>query len=212
MRRRLKVVSMALNPMAGKPPAPAMLADIPKLISSYYTLEPDPAIAIQRVSFGTSGHRGSSLQYTFNERHILAITAAICDYRKTQGIDGPLFLAKDTHALSEPAFETALAVLCERGADGLVDADSGYTPTPALSHAILKHNQGRTTGLADGIVITPSHNPPEDGGFKYNSTDGGPADTGATKWIQDRANELLKERAQRVRRCRGARKYDYTGS
>ena len=203
---------MAIHPLAGKSPTPEMLADIPKLVTAYFTEEPDWRIETQRVSFGTSGHRGTSLNGTFNERHILAITAAICDYRKQQGIDGPLFVAKDTHALSEPAFETALAVLCERGADVLVDADSGYTPTPALSHAILKHNQGRTTGLADGIVITPSHNPPEDGGFKYNSTDGGPADSGATKWIQDRANELLKEPAQRVRRCRGARKYDYTGS
>src|SRR5215471_13230756 len=163
--------------MAGKSPTPAMLVDVPKLIAAYYMLEPDPGVEGQRVSFGTSGHRGSSVHYTFNERHILAITAAICDYRKTQGIDGPLFLAKDTHALSEPAFQTALTVLEAKGVETMVDSDGGYTPTPALSHAILTYNRDRSTGLADGIVITPSHNPPEDGGFKYNPPDGGPADT-----------------------------------
>jgi phosphoglucomutase len=190
-----------------------MLADIPKLIAAYYTLEPDPRIEAQRVSFGTSGHRGSSLHHTFNERHILAITSAIIDYRKTQGIDGPLFLAKDTHALSEPAFQTALAVLDSRGVETLVDRDGGYTPTPALSHAILTHNRERSTRLADGIVITPSHNPPEDGGFKYNPPDGGPADTAATRWIQDRANELMASVTRAPHRVNtAAQPYDYTGS
>src|ERR1051326_4962599 len=145
---------MALHPLAGKPPTAAMLADIPKLPISYFTREPDPEITGQRVSFGTSGHRGSSLRCTFNERHIMAITAAICDYRKTQGIDGPLFLGKDTHALSEPAFETALAVLVSKGIETMVDGDGGFTPTPALSHAILTYNRNRTSRLADGIVIT----------------------------------------------------------
>src|SRR5215475_6603124 len=162
---------MALDTSAGKPPASSMLANIPKLITAYFTEIPDPHIATQRVSFGTSGHRGSSLNCTFNERHILAITDAICDYRKAQGIDGPLFLAKDTHALSEPAFETAVRVLQCREVAVTIDSDGGYTPTPALSHAILAYNRGRSAGLADGIVITPSHNPPEDGGFKYNPPD-----------------------------------------
>jgi phosphoglucomutase len=204
---------MALNAMAGKSPTPAMLADIPKLIAAYYTLEPDSRIESQRVSFGTSGHRGSSLHYTFNERHILAITAAICDYRKTQGIDGPLFLAKDTHALSEPAFQTALAMLEAKGVETMIDSDGGDTPTPALSHAILTYNRERTTGLADGIVITPSHNPPEDGGFKYNPPDGGPADTSATSWIQDRANELMATVSRAPHpRTSSANRYDYVGN
>ena len=156
---------MALHSMAGKSPTPDMLANIPKLITAYFTEEPDPRVDAQCVSFGTSGHRGSSLKRTFNERHILAITEAICDYRKQQGTDGPLFLAKDTHALSEPAFESAVEVLLKRGVEVMIDQDNGYTPTPALSHAILTYNRDRSSGLADGIVITPSHNPPEDGGF-----------------------------------------------
>jgi phosphoglucomutase len=200
---------MALHPLAGKSPTPDMLADIPKLITAYFNEKPDPAVAGQRVSFGTSGHRGTSRNGTFNERHILAITAAICDYRAMQRIDGPLFLAKDTHALSEPAFETAVRVLLERDVDVLVDQDEGYTPTPALSHAILTYNRGRAAHLADGIVITPSHNPPEDGGFKYNSTNGGPADTGATGWIQKRANELLGGDLRAPARRKAPNRYDY---
>ncbi|HTS62793.1 MAG TPA: phosphoglucomutase (alpha-D-glucose-1,6-bisphosphate-dependent) [Candidatus Acidoferrales bacterium] len=201
---------MALHPMAGKPPTPEMLADIPKLITAYFVEEPDPGIETQRVSFGTSGHRGSSLKCTFNERHILAITEAICDYRSAQGIDGPLFLAKDTHALSEPAFESAVAVLLHRGVEVMTDLHGGYTPTPALSHAILTYNRHRATELADGIVITPSHNPPEDGGFKYNPPDGGPADTSATQWIQNRANALLGDRQLQRPATRGKpHPYDY---
>src|SRR5690349_12398256 len=153
---------MALHPLAGQPPPPAMLCDIARLITAYYTEKPDPGVAAQRVSFGTSGHRGSSRLGSFNEGHILAITQAICEYRKEAGVDGPLFLAKDTHALSEPAFATALEVLAANGVEVMIDGDLGYTPTPALSHAILLYNAGRTAGLADGIVITPSHNPPED--------------------------------------------------
>jgi phosphoglucomutase len=204
---------MALHALAGKPPAPGMLADIPKLIAAYYMLEPDPRVETQRVSFGTSGHRGSSLNHMFNERHILAITAAICDYRKTQGFDGPIFLAKDTHALSEPAFQTALSVLDSKGVETLVDSEGGYTPTPALSHAILSYNRGRSSRLADGIVITPSHNPPEDGGFKYNPPDGGPADTEATRWIQNRANDLMANVTRAPHRsATAAQPYDYLGN
>jgi phosphoglucomutase len=178
-----------------------MLADIPRLITAYYTGKPDPAVAAQRVSFGTSGHRGSSLLDSFNEGHILAITQAICEYRGGNGVDGPMFLAKDTHALSEPAFATALEVLAGNGVEVMIDADLGYTPTPALSHAILAYNAGRSAGVADGVVITPSHNPPEDGGFKYNPPNGGPADTDATKWIENRANEILAANLAGVRRC-----------
>jgi phosphoglucomutase len=161
------------------------------LITAYYTGRPDPTLPGQRVAFGTSGHRGSAFSDSFNESHILAITQAICGYRKRQDIDGPLFLAMDTHALSEPAFASTLEVLAANGAEVMIDQDGGYTPTPVLSHAILTYNQGRKTGLADGIVITPSHNPPEDGGFKYNPPHGGPADTATTKWIEDRANAIL---------------------
>jgi phosphoglucomutase len=197
-----------------------MLADIPRLITAYYTERPDPAVAAQRVSFGTSGHRGSSLLASFNEAHILAITQAICQYRAENGVAGPLFLAKDTHALSEPAFATALEVLAANAVDVMIDADLGYTPTPALSLAILAYNAGRDGGLADGIVITPSHNPPEDGGFKYNPPNGGPADTSATKWIEDRANQILAGGLRDVRRCVYAKalaaptthRYDYLGS
>src|SRR3954449_8562439 len=182
---------MATNPRAGKPADPSQLVNLPRLVTSYYTLKPDPAEKTQRVAFGTSGHRGSSLASAFNEDHILAITQAICRYRQQQGTTGPLFLAMDTHALSDPAFATALEVLAANNVDVMVDQDNGYTPTPALSHAILTHNRGRKDGLADGIVITPSHNPPEDGGFKYNPPSGGPADTTATKWIENHANQLL---------------------
>jgi phosphoglucomutase len=172
-----------------------MLVDVPRLITAYYSLAPDAP-----VSFGTSGHRGSSFDGSFNEGHILAITQAICEYRAANGADGPVFLAKDTHALSEPAFASALEVLAANGVDVMVDDALGYTPTPALSHAVLMYNHGRTAGLADGIVITPSHNPPADGGFKYNPPNGGPADTSATRPIQDRANQILAEGLREVRR------------
>ena len=177
-----------------------MLANIPRLITAYYTVKPDAAESSQRVSFGTSGHRGSSLDASFNEDHILAITQAICQYRRDGGATGPLFLAKDTHALSEPAFAGALEVLAANGVEVMADQDLGYTPTPALSHAILGYNRDRKDGLADGIVITPSHNPPEDGGFKYNPPNGGPADTDATRWIENRANEILRGGMGDVRR------------
>jgi phosphoglucomutase len=168
-----------------------MLVDVPRLITAYYVLRPDPAEKTQRVAFGTSGHRGSAFAGAFNEAHILAITQAICEYRSSRGVTGPLFLAKDTHALSEPAFASALEVLAANGIEVMVDQDLGYTPTPALSHAILGRNRGGAAGQADGVVITPSHNPPEDGGFKYNPPHGGPADTAATRWIEERANQLL---------------------
>jgi phosphoglucomutase len=194
-----------------------MLADIPRLITAYYTGKPDPSVPSQRVAFGTSGHRGTSLLGSFNEFHILAITQAICEYRAQNGVDGPVFLGKDTHALSEPAFATSLEVLAANGVEVQIDQDLGYTPTPALSHAILIYNRGRTAGVADGIVITPSHNPPEDGGFKYNPPSGGPADTGATKWIENRANAMLEAGLREVRRCTFAKalaastthRYDY---
>ena len=179
----------------GQHPRPETLVNVPKLLTAYYAMRPDPAVAAERVSFGTSGHRGSSLATSFNERHIAAITQAICEYRREQGTSGPLFLAQDTHALSEPAFATALEVLAANDVAVRIDEQMGYTPTPALSHAILCYNAGRKDGLADGIVITPSHNPPEDGGFKYNPPNGGPADTTATKWIENRANALIAEGA-----------------
>jgi phosphoglucomutase len=175
----------------GHLPLPENLVNIPRLLTAYYSLHPDPAIPAQRVAFGTSGHRGSAFNTAFNEDHIAAITQAICDYRRNESITGPLFLAQDTHALSEPAFATALEVLVANTIDTMVDTNLAYTPTPALSHAILTYNRGRKINLADGIVITPSHNPPEDGGFKYNPPNGGPADTTATKWIENRANEII---------------------
>jgi len=189
-----------VHPRAGRLAEASDLVNIPKLITAYYTEHPDPGVREQRVAFGTSGHRGSALAASFNEAHILAITQAICEYRKQQKTEGPLFIGKDTHALSECGFATALEVLAANGVDTMVDSADGFTPTPAVSHAILTYNRGRTSGLADGIVITPSHNPPEDGGFKYNPPHGGPADTGATKWIQDRANQLLEENLRSVRR------------
>src|SRR5512142_975409 len=164
------------NPLAGRPPPPSMLVDVPRLVTAYYTGVPDPAVAAQRVAFGTSGHRGSAFDLTFNERHVLAIGQAICDYRKLRGVDGPLFLGIDTHALSVPACASALEVLAANGVEVMLAQGDDYTPTPAISHAILTYNRGRKTGLADGIVITPSHNPPHDGGFKYNPPNGGPAD------------------------------------
>jgi phosphoglucomutase len=175
----------------GKPAPQKSLIDLPKLVTAYYTETPDPAVPTQRVAFGTSGHRGSSFELSFNEAHLLAMTQAICSYRKKEGITGPLFLGFDTHALSAPAFASALEVLAANGVETLIAAHDEYTPTPALSHAILTYNRGRTSGLADGIVITPSHNPPDSGGFKYNPPNGGPADTGITKWIENESNRLL---------------------
>ncbi len=191
---------MPLHPLAGKPAPREILANIPRLVAAYYALSPDPAEPSQAVSFGTSGHRGRSLAQSFNEAHILAIVQAVCEQRAARGIDGPLFLGMDTHALSEPALMTALEVLAANGAATRIQAGRGYTPTPVISHAILTHNRGRTSGLADGIVITPSHNPPEDGGIKYNPPEGGPADTTTTKAIQDRANALLRGGLKEVRR------------
>lgn len=187
---------MAVHERAGQPAGPEDRIDIPALVSAYYTETPDPSEPRQRVSFGTSGHRGSSLDVAFNELHIAAITAAICEYREQQGVSGPLFLGADTHALSEPARRTALEVLAAHGVEVSIDAGDRPTPTPAVSNAILSHNRGRTDGLADGIVITPSHNPPRDGGFKYNPPHGGPADSDATSVIEARANELIASGAE----------------
>jgi phosphoglucomutase len=211
---------MSTHPLAGKPAPPDLLIDIDQLHSEYYACKPDITDRAQRVSFGTSGHRGSSLRGTFNEAHVLAITQAICEYRSGQGITGPLYLGKDTHALSDPAFMTAVEVLAANGAEVMIDCDDGYTPTPAISHAILIHNRGRTSQLADGIVITPSHNPPEDGGFKYNPPNGGPADTDVTRWIEARANRLLSSDLRnlprlgydKARQAANTHLYDYVGS
>ncbi|MGW0136746.1 phosphoglucomutase (alpha-D-glucose-1,6-bisphosphate-dependent) [Streptomyces sp. NPDC003299] len=205
---------------AGKQAGPEDLVDVARLVTAYYTLHPDPAEPGQRVAFGTSGHRGSSLATAFNEDHIAATSQAICEYRQAQGIDGPLFLGADTHALSEPAKATALEVFAANDVTVLVDSADGYTPTPALSHAILTHNRGRTSGLADGVVVTPSHNPPADGGFKYNPPNGGPAASDATSWIQDRANEIIRAGLKDVRRVPYARalaapttgRYDFLGT
>lgn len=191
---------MGVHPQAGKPATPGQLTDIPRLITRYFTDHPDPSDRGQRVAFGTSGHRGSSLHGSFNERHILAITQAICLYRQKEGIDGPLFMGIDTHGLSEPAQATALEVLAANGVETMIAANDDYTPTPAVSHAILVYNRSRIAGLADGIVITPSHNPPEDGGFKYNMTNGGPAESNVTAWIEAKANELLEGDLRHVRR------------
>ncbi|RBY92711.1 phosphoglucomutase (alpha-D-glucose-1,6-bisphosphate-dependent) [Blastococcus sp. TF02A-30] len=193
------------DPRAGQPAQPSDLIDVASLVTAYYTLEPDPSDAAQQVVFGTSGHRGSAFDAAFNEAHIVATTQAICEYRAAQGYDGPLFIGRDTHALSEPAWASALEVLAANDVTVLVDAADRYTPTPAVSHAILRANRGKTTGLADGIVVTPSHNPPRDGGFKYNPPSGGPADTDATKVIADRANELLRNGLDGVRRVPFAR-------
>ena len=185
-------MSPRVNPLAGHPAPADKLVNVPRLITAYYSGRPDPSEAAQRVAFGTSGHRGSSFDLSFNEAHVLAITQAICTYRKQHDIDGPLFIGFDTHALSAPAFATALEVLAGNGVEVMIAADDEYTPTPAISHAILTYNRGRSTGLADGIVITPSHNPPDSGGFKYNPPDGGPADTQVTSWMEGRANELMR--------------------
>ncbi len=191
---------MTTSPLAGKPAPRSLLANVPRLVTAYYTGRPDPGVPAQRVAFGTSGHRGSSLHGAFNEAHILATTQAIVEHRRQQGIGGPLFLGIDTHALSEPARVTALEVLAAHEVEVRIDAGDGYTPTPAVSHAILSYNRGRKAGLADGIVVTPSHNPPEDGGFKYNPPNGGPADTDVTGWIEKRANELLGDALRAVSR------------
>ena len=191
---------MAISPLAGKPAPKELLVDLARLEREYYAWRPDLGDSNQWVSFGTSGHRGTSLNGTFTEAHILAITQAICDFRRTQNINGPLQMGKDTHALSSPAQRTALEVLAANGVETVIQRDDGVTPTPVISRAIIVQNRGRKTGLADGIVITPSHNPPGDGGFKYNSTNGGPADTDVTKWVQDRANELLRGNNSGVQR------------
>ena len=191
---------MAIHPLAGHPAPASMLIDTSRLIAAYTSERPDVMVRDQRVAFGTSGHRGSAFKHSFNEWHILAITQAICEYRVNQGTVGPLYLGKDTHALSEPACVSAIEVLAANGIEVMIDQDGGYTPTPVVSHAILTYNRGRTSGFADGIVITPSHNPPEDGGIKYNPPQGGPADTAVTKWIEDRANALLATDLQGVKR------------
>jgi phosphoglucomutase len=208
------------SPLAGKPVPRELLVDVGKLLSAYLDLRPDPSVAAQRVVFGTSGHRGSSLACSFNEWHVLAISQAICEFRHNEGIDGPLFLGIDTHALSQPAFESALQVLAAHETHTLIAAGGEFTPTPAVSHAILAHNRGRTSGLADGIVVTPSHNPPDNGGFKYNTPNGGPADTRVTSWIEKRANALLEGHLKDVkcvpyavaRRAAGTREYDFLDS
>ncbi len=206
------------DPRAGQVAAASDLVDVAHLVTAYYTGRPDPSDPDQRVAFGTSGHRGSSLSNAFNEAHILATTQAICDYRKGQGYDGPLFVGRDTHGLSEPAWASALEVLAANDVTVLVDDRDGYTPTPAVSHAILKANRGKTSGLADGIVVTPSHNPPADGGFKYNPPHGGPADSDATSWIADAANAYLEAGLDGVRRVpfskarAAAAAYDFLGS
>ena len=198
-------MSARLSPLAGKSAPAALLVDVPRLVTAYFALRPDPAEPAQRVAFGTSGHRGVSLEASFNEQHVLAITQAICESRRARGIDGPLYLGFDTHALSAPAYASALEVLAANGVEAAVAAGDEYTPTPAISHAILTHNRGRTAGLADGIVITPSHNPPDGGGFKYNPENGGPADTALTRAIETRANRLLETGLAEVRRIDFAR-------
>src|SRR5215471_3038464 len=206
--------------LPGHLPSLDSLVDVPRLITAYYALHPDPEIAAQRVAFGTSGHRGTAFAASFNEDHIAAITQAIVEYRTAEHTLGPLFLARDTHALSEPAFTTALEVLAANDVEVMIDENLGYTPTPVLSHAILTRNRNLKLHRADGIVITPSHNPPEDGGFKYNPPSGGPADTAATKWIENRANELIGAKLNGVRRlayhravsAETTQKYDFVSS
>jgi phosphoglucomutase len=221
-RTAMKKSATQTDPRAGKPADPSMLVGIPRLMTAYYTRRPDASVPEQRAAFGTSGHRGSAFDCAFNEDHILAITQAICDYRRWQEIDGPLFLGIDTHALSESAFATALEVLAAHEMEVRIDDREGYTPTPVISHAILTYNDKgrRQRGLADGIVVTPSHNPPEDGGFKYNPPAGGPADAEVTGWIQERANALLagglegvkRIPFERARRAVTTRVHDYLGS
>jgi phosphoglucomutase len=211
---------MTISPLAGKPAPKELLLDIGKLRAEYFAWKPDPKVPGQRVAFGTSGHRGSSLRGSFNEAHVLAITQAICEHRAVENITGPLYIGRDTHGLSEPAFMTALEVLAANGVETMIDSADGYTPTPAVSHAILVYNEGRAAGLADGIVITPSHNPPEDGGFKYNPPSGGPADTGVTRRIEERANALLsaglagvkRVAYEAARRAATTRRHDYVAT
>src|ERR1700722_16944438 len=211
-------LSPKINPLAGQPAPAASLVNVPRLVTAYYSERPDPAIAAQRVAFGTSGHRGSSFEVSFNERHVLAISQAISEHRRQQNIDGPLFIGFDTHALSAPAFASALEVLAANGVEVMISAGDEYTPTPAVSHAILTYNRGRATGLADGIVITPSHNPPDNGGFKYNPPNGGPADTDVTGWIESQANGLLEAGLKGIARMdfgkarRAAHAHDYLGT
>src|SRR5271167_531992 len=208
-----------IHPLAGKPVPPSMLANIPRLVTAYFAGKPDPKIATQRVAFGTSGHRGSALNDAFNEAHILAISQALCDHRAEKSISGPLFIGIDTHALAEPALASALEVFAANGVEVMIDAHDGYTPTPVISHAILTTNKGRSKGLADGVVVTPSHNPPEDGGFKYNPPNGGPADTDITSGIERAANRLLEDGLRgvkrmpydRARKSACVHRYDYIG-
>ncbi len=210
-------MSETINPLAGKPVPPSLLVNVAQLVTAYFAFVPDPAVAAQRVAFGTSGHRGSAFATAFNEAHILAITQAVCLYRKRARIDGPLFLGMDTHALSEPAFASALEVLAANGVETMIDAQGGYTPTPVISHAILTYNRGRKDGLADGIVISPSHNPPDEGGFKYNPANGGPADVDVTGWIEKTANDFLGKKLdgieriayERARKCACIHAHDY---
>ena len=211
---------MAIDPRAGQPAPDSLIVDLNLLRDAYYTRTPDIENATERVRFGTSGHRGSSVRGTFTEAHVLAITQAICNYRSAHEIGGPLYLGRDTHALSEPAYKTVLEVLIANGVEVVIDSDEGYTPTPAISHAILAHNRRRPSRRADGIVITPSHNPPEDGGIKYNPPSGGPADTGITRWIEARSNELLAEELsgvsrlayEKARHAPSTHRYDMVGS
>jgi phosphoglucomutase len=191
---------MDISPNAGKPAEPAMLVNVPKLIAAYYAEVPDPSVPAQRVMFGTSGHRGSSFDKAFNEWHILAISQAICLYRKQHKIDGPLFLGMDTHALSVPAIASTIEVLAANGVETMIAEKDEYTPTPVISHAIITYNRGRKKGLADGIVITPSHNPPHDGGFKYNPPNGGPAANTVTDWIETKANKFLEKSLKDIKR------------
>jgi phosphoglucomutase len=212
-------VAAKVSPLAGKIADPSMLVNIPRLVTAYFANQPDPSVPAQRVAFGTSGHRGSAFNNAFNEAHILAVSQAVCDHRKKAGVDGPLFIGIDTHALAEPALVSALEVFAANGVEVMIDADGGYTPTPVISHAILTTNKGRTSGLADGVVVTPSHNPPEDGGFKYNPPNGGPADTDITSVIERAANEYLQDGLKGVRRIPYERalkaacvhRYDYIG-
>jgi phosphoglucomutase len=212
-------VAAKVSPLAGKIADPSMLVNIPRLVTAYFAGTPDPSVPAQRVAFGTSGHRGSAFNNAFNEAHILAVSQAVCDHRKKAGVDGPLFIGIDTHALAEPALVSALEVFAANGVEVMIDADGGYTPTPVISHAILTTNKGRTSGLADGVVVTPSHNPPEDGGFKYNPPNGGPADTDITSVIERAANDYLQDGLKGVRRIPYERalkapcvhRYDYVG-
>ena len=213
-------MSQRISPLAGKPLPAAQLFDIQALLAAYVDLQPDPSVPAHRVAFGTSGHRGASFERSFNAWHVLAITQALCEYRQGKGIDGPLFIGVDTHALSKPAFDNALEVLAANGVETMIACNGEFTPTPAVSHAILVHNRGRTSGLADGIVITPSHNPPDSGGFKYNPPHGGPADADITGWVQERANTLLENGLKGLRRIELAQarkaatthEHDYLGT